>query len=110
MNLTDEGIYAAREDSRRRAQGRCCDCGGELPADLQGNPNPTSCHECAAAYVGAAHREMDTIRSSVNYSKLKSVDSSTCQPVSCAAYNTARTIVTSCRLFKPLPDGSATNR
>ena len=67
------GVRAAREDDRRRAQGRCCDCGGELPADLQGNPNPTSCHDCAAAYVGAAHREMDAVRSSVSYSESDSL-------------------------------------
>ena len=35
----------------------CVLCGGTLTDDLQGNPNPIFCHECADGYVGVAHRE-----------------------------------------------------
>ena len=56
---------------------RCSVCGTMLPGDLQGNPNPTMCHECANGYVGAAHREMDAVKASVNYSEPQSNDSYT---------------------------------
>lgn len=57
------------ESQSKHAQHLCCDCGKGLPTDLQGNNNPTSCHECADSYSGAAYREMDAVRCSVNYSE-----------------------------------------
>ena len=48
---------------------RCSVCGVMLSGDLQSSPNPTMCHECADGYAGAAYREMDAVRSSVNYSE-----------------------------------------
>jgi hypothetical protein len=59
---------------------RCSICGTMLTGDMQGNPNPCMCHECADSYVGAAHREMDTVRSSVNYSEPETIDIT---PVGC---------------------------